>query len=118
MARDLFWQPSLLDGTAVELDRTFAGVRRHALADDAWVDHVPGWCRGADLLFAELMQNTPWTGREVRMYERVLPEPRLTHRWHLDHGPDPVGARNSVHLMRPADIRGAVRRVGHAVGRC
>ena len=89
MAHDLIWQPSLLDGSRVELDRAFRGLRRHALADEAWVDHVPGWCRGADLLFAELLRSTPWAGREVRMYDRVLPEPRLTHRWQLDRGPDP-----------------------------
>ena len=29
-----------------------------------------------------------------------------------------VGARNAAHVTRPADIRGAVRRVGRAVGRC
>jgi alkylated DNA repair dioxygenase AlkB len=96
MARDLTWQPSLLDGSVVELDRSFHGGRRHALGEDAWVDHVPGWCRGADLLFAELMQNTPWRGREVRMYDRVVPEPRLTHRWHLDRGPDPPPALTAM----------------------
>lgn len=110
MARDLTWQPSLLDGSVVELDRTFHGGRRHPLGEDAWVDHVPGWCRGADLLFAELLQNTPWRGREVRMYDRVVPEPRLTHRWHLDRGPDPppalaamarlIGARYGVQLTQ------------------
>jgi alkylated DNA repair dioxygenase AlkB len=110
VARDLTWQPSLLDGSVVELDRSFHGGRRHALGEDAWVDHVPGWCRGADLLFAELLQNTPWRGREVRMYDRVVPEPRLIHRWHLDRGPDPppaltamarlIGARYGVQLTQ------------------
>jgi alkylated DNA repair dioxygenase AlkB len=110
VARELTWQPSLLDGSVVELDRSFHGGRRHPLGEDAWVDHVPGWCRGADLLFAELMQNTPWRGREVRMYDRVVPEPRLTHRWHLDRGPDPppaltamarlIGARYGVQLTQ------------------
>ncbi len=71
---------------------------------------MPGWCRGADLLFAELLENTPWRGREVRMYDRVVPEPRLTHRWHLDRGPDPppaltamarlIGARYGVQLTQ------------------
>jgi alkylated DNA repair dioxygenase AlkB len=110
VAQDLIWQPSLLDGSRVELDRAFRGRRRHALTDEAWIDHVPGWCRGADLLFAELMRTTPWVGREVRMYDRVLPEPRLTHRWLLDRGPDPpptlvamarlIGARYRVELTQ------------------
>ena len=105
MARDLSWQPSLLDGPAIEIDRTFRERRRHALADDAWVDHVPAWCRGADLLFAELMERTPWSGREVRMYDRLLPEPRLTHRWHLDHGPAP-----------PAPLPAMARAIGDRYG--
>lgn len=87
---DLAWQPSLLDsGGAVELDPSFRGLRRHALAEGAWIDVVPAWVGGADILFAQLLARTPWAGHEVRMYERVLPEPRLTHRWRLDHGPSP-----------------------------
>jgi alkylated DNA repair dioxygenase AlkB len=88
---DLAWQPSLLDAAAdgVELDAGFCGVQRRELGDGAWVDHGPGWCRGADDLFARLLAATPWAGREVRMYDRVLPEPRLTHRWRLDDGPAP-----------------------------
>ena len=86
---DLAWQPSLLDGPAVEFDPEFHGLRRRELAEGAWVDHAPGWCRGADELFARLLRHTPWSGREVRMYERVVPEPRLTHRWRMDEGPAP-----------------------------
>lgn len=81
------WQPSLIDGGAVGFDAAFTGVRRRELADDAWVDHLPGWCRGADELFARLLEQTPWRGRDVRMYDRTVAEPRLTHRWTLDDGP-------------------------------
>jgi alkylated DNA repair dioxygenase AlkB len=86
---DLAWQPSLFDGGAVEVDRTFAGVQRRELADGAWVDHGPGWCHGADELFARLLEQTPWQGRTVRMYDRDVVEPRLTQRWLLDDGGDP-----------------------------
>jgi alkylated DNA repair dioxygenase AlkB len=86
---DLAWQPSLLDAPAVEFDVSFQGLRRRELADGAWVDHLPGWCGGADELFGRLLRETPWTGREVRMYDRVVAEPRLTHRWRLDEGPAP-----------------------------
>jgi alkylated DNA repair dioxygenase AlkB len=86
---DLAWQPSLLDAPAVEIDPGFHGLHRRELAEGAWVDHAPGWCRGADDLFARLLASTPWSGREVRMYDRIVPEPRLTHRWRLDDGPEP-----------------------------
>jgi alkylated DNA repair dioxygenase AlkB len=88
-APDLAWQPSLLDAPVLELDRSFAAVHRRELAEGAWVDHGPAWCRGADALFARLLAETPWSGREVRMYDRVVPEPRLTHRWRLDEGAAP-----------------------------
>ena len=88
-APDLAWQPSLLDAPVLELDRSFAALHRRELAEGAWVDHEPAWCRGADALFARLLAETPWSGREVRMYDRVVPEPRLTHRWRLDEGPAP-----------------------------
>ena len=84
---DLAWQPSLLDGGAVGFDDTFAGLQRRDLTEGAWVDHLPGWCHGSDGLFARLLTDTPWSGRTVRMYDRVVAEPRLTHRWVLDSGP-------------------------------
>jgi alkylated DNA repair dioxygenase AlkB len=86
---DLAWQPSLLDDGVVEYDDEFTGLRRRELGDGAWVDHQPGWCRGADGLFARLLEQTPWGGRTVHMYDRVVAEPRLTHRWHLDEGAPP-----------------------------
>ena len=91
MTTDLAWQPSLLDSAALAptFDHSCRGVRRHDLGAGAWVDHLPGWVHGADALFAELLASTPWSHREVRMYERVLPEPRLTHRWELSRGSPP-----------------------------
>jgi alkylated DNA repair dioxygenase AlkB len=95
MGVDLAWQPSLFDEgvPAVEVDPGFHGLVRHGLGAGAWVDLVPGWLRGADALFARLLRSTPWGQRDIRMYERVLPEPRLTHRWTVDQSlPEPVFA--------------------------
>jgi alkylated DNA repair dioxygenase AlkB len=94
MGPDLAWQPSMFDaspvaGLDVRFDPAFGGLRRHELGDGAWVDVVPGWCAGADALFARLLERTPWAGHEVRMYERVVAEPRLTHRWLASQGPAP-----------------------------
>jgi alkylated DNA repair dioxygenase AlkB len=101
---DLAWQPSLLDDApaagGVEIDGAFHGLRQHQLGDGAWVHHAPGWCRGADALFALLLAGTPWRGRQVWMYERVVPEPRLTHRWRLDEGPEPpAGLREMAAVL-------------------
>jgi len=66
-------------------DETFAGGRRIQLDDDSWVDIVPRWMRGADLVFGELVARLPWGQREVVMYDRLLPEPRLTAWWSVRH---------------------------------
>ncbi|MDN5931791.1 MAG: alpha-ketoglutarate-dependent dioxygenase AlkB, partial [Pseudonocardia sp.] len=93
---DLAWQPSLLDGPVVAVDTGFHGLHRRELAGGAWVDHAPGWCSGADALFADLLAGTSWDPqREVRMYDRVLPEPRLTHRWECASAPAPLRAMAS-----------------------
>jgi alkylated DNA repair dioxygenase AlkB len=94
---DLSWQPSLFDGAAaptddagiVGFDGAFSGVVRRELAEEAWVDHQPGWVRGADRLFDLLLAETPWRQHRRRMYERTLPEPRLTHRWVIGEGDSP-----------------------------
>jgi len=79
---DLAWQPSLL-----ELDPD-AHARRHDLGDGAWVDIAPRWYPDAGALFARLIAETPWgPQRTVRMYDQLVAEPRLTHRWTLDESP-------------------------------
>lgn len=100
MSAELAWQPSLLDGplgtSAVGFDPELPGLRRQELGEGAWLDVVPGWCTGADLLFSRLLTETPWAGpREVQMYDRLVLEPRRTHRWHTGDdaaAPDPLPA--------------------------
>jgi alkylated DNA repair dioxygenase AlkB len=76
----LSWQPTLLGdpGVAPAFDATFAAARRIALDDTAWVDHVTAWVRGADALFETVVAHAPWEHRTVRMYDRMVEEPRLT----------------------------------------
>lgn len=59
-------------------DATFATLVRHPLDERSWVDHAPGWLAGAGALFADLVASAPWKQRERWIYERKLPEPRLT----------------------------------------
>lgn len=78
---DLIWQQCLFAFEEPTVDPTFAGATRTWLDDRSWVEHVPGWLHGADLVFAELVARLPWRQREVVMYQRRLPEPRLTAWW-------------------------------------
>jgi alkylated DNA repair dioxygenase AlkB len=78
----LQWQPALGSTAgsvdAVSCDTSFAHARRITLDAGAWVEHVPGWVRGADELFAHVVAHAPWEHRQVTMYGRVLDEPRLS----------------------------------------
>jgi alkylated DNA repair dioxygenase AlkB len=99
MGNDLSWQPSLFGAEDIGFDPTFTGIGRRDLAEGAWVDHLPGWIMGADQLFRQLLDETPWAQKRIRMYERTLPEPRMTHRWYT--GPAPPSS--SVAAEGPAD---------------
>ena len=77
-------QESLFDGGPPRPDVTFAGLRRIELDARSWVDHAPGWLQGSDELFTELAGTGRFTQRTVRMYDRTLPEPRLTAGWSTD----------------------------------
>jgi len=86
----LDWQASLLGDGEPAFDERFTGAVRHELTDGAWVDEARGWVTGADSLFERLLAGTPWRQRDIWMYERRVPEPRLTHRWHLDDDDPPL----------------------------
>jgi alkylated DNA repair dioxygenase AlkB len=79
---ELVLQGSLLGAGDPSIDPAFAGLERTSLGPcgDAWVDRVPGWLRGPDTLFAELLDSLDWQGRVVPMYERMVDQPRLTAR--------------------------------------
>ncbi|MET9963969.1 alpha-ketoglutarate-dependent dioxygenase AlkB [Streptomyces sp. NPDC006326] len=53
------------------------GLRRVQLGAGAWVDHLPGWLSGSDLLFERLAEEVPWRAERRRMYEREVDVPRL-----------------------------------------
>ena len=74
----LTWQPSLLAVDEPDFDRGLGGARRRFLGDGAWVDLVPGWVRGSDVLFDRLLAEVEWEAPADRpMYDRIVAVPRL-----------------------------------------
>jgi alkylated DNA repair dioxygenase AlkB len=70
-------QGSLLDvGDDLALG-SLAGVQRTVLGAGAWVDLLPGWLSGSDVLFDHLVEHVPWYAERRQMYERVVDVPRL-----------------------------------------
>lgn len=84
------WQPSLFDGGAPDLDLSYGGLRRIPLDDSSWVDYCPGWLAGSDEVFGQLADQARWQQRTVHIYDRRLPEPRLTAGWSTDAADDDV----------------------------
>jgi alkylated DNA repair dioxygenase AlkB len=78
---ELAWQGSLFGGDELAIDSDFSAVTRTHLDSTAWIDVVPGWVSGPDVLFREIIDNAPWAEQKMRMYDRVVDQPRLTARW-------------------------------------
>jgi alkylated DNA repair dioxygenase AlkB len=74
---NLAFQGTLLGSVEPTVDRSFAGTRRVALADRAWVEHVPAWLTGADELFTIVADLVQWQSPMVRMWDKQMQQPRL-----------------------------------------
>lgn len=73
------WQGSLLAaGEVAAFDPACAGLVRHDLEPDAWLDHLPGWLQGADALFDEVLAAVPWHEGTEHTPVGEVPRPRLT----------------------------------------
>ena len=55
---------------------SLAGLVRHHLARGAWVDLLPGFLEGTELL-ERLLADVPWHAERRPMYDRVVDVPRL-----------------------------------------
>jgi alkylated DNA repair dioxygenase AlkB len=70
-------QRDLFAGKAPALDTTFAGLRRVALDETAWVDHVPGWLAGHEAVMDHLVRTISWHQPRREMYDHTVDVPRL-----------------------------------------
>lgn len=84
----MFWQGSLFGDVAPAIDVGFGGLERTWLDDRSWIDLARGWLSGANTVFECLANGVTWRQRMVTMYERRLPEPRLTSWWSKRSGGD------------------------------
>ncbi|MGI3785754.1 MAG: alpha-ketoglutarate-dependent dioxygenase AlkB [Janthinobacterium lividum] len=64
------------EGSPVQEVGSLTGTVRHQLARGAWVDLLPGWVSGPDLL-ERLLQDVPWRAERRPMYDRMVDVPRL-----------------------------------------
>ncbi|HZU76499.1 MAG TPA: alpha-ketoglutarate-dependent dioxygenase AlkB, partial [Dehalococcoidia bacterium] len=84
---EITWQTDLFSASpSPEPDRSFSALVKHRLDATAWVDHVPGWLRGADTLFADLLEHAPWAAEQQELYGKLMETPRLIARWDPGEG--------------------------------
>jgi alkylated DNA repair dioxygenase AlkB len=75
-------QPSMFDlAPEATLGELAGQVRRHELSHGAWVDHLPGWVHGSDLVLETLLHEVDWRAERRRMYDGDVDVPRLL-RWY------------------------------------
>jgi alkylated DNA repair dioxygenase AlkB len=60
------------------VDATFAAAQRTQLDRHSWVDIVPGWISGAEVLFDALQKAVGWGQHYRKVFEQTFLEPRLT----------------------------------------
>ena len=85
------WQGSLFACGTTDIDTDFAALRRTWVDTTAWVDHCPGWLSGSAAVLDDLAERLSWRQREVTMFDRRLPEPRLTAWWSSTSRDEPDG---------------------------
>ena len=97
----MFYQGSLFGTLTPTFDDEFAEARRAALDATTWVEHAPGWLRGSDAVFDELVATLPLRQRTgVRMFDQIVDEPRLSAWWGVECGrPEPLALLREMRLV-------------------
>ena len=98
------WQASLFGIAAPAVDADFIGLRRVELDDTAWVDRLPGWLRGPDVVMDELVRVAPWKSSSRPMYDRIVAVPRLTAWWTSFDDVPPILEEMRTALSRHYDV--------------
>lgn len=85
-------QGSLFGVLDPEVDTTFRAIQRIDLDERSWIELARGWLTGADSVFDELLDVVPLRQRtNVKMYDRLVDEPRMSAWWRVDGGqPEPL----------------------------
>lgn len=83
-------QLDLFGASSVGFDPAFAALRRTELSEGAWIDYVPRWVAGHDVLFDQLERALAWKTETRRMYDQEVVTPRLLARIPDCGGPGPL----------------------------
>lgn len=108
-------QGSLFDEAGKVGLGTLRHIQRRPLTAGAWVDVLPGWLRGADILFETLAAGVEWQAERRQMYDRVVDVPRLLRFYHEGEPlPEPIlaEARNALSTYYAGELGEPFRTAG------
>jgi alkylated DNA repair dioxygenase AlkB len=107
-------QGSLFGLLAPAVDTSFSQIERIGLDERSWVDVARGWLSGSDAVFDELVQALPLRQRtDVKMFDRLVDEPRLSAWWHVDAGqPEPLPILAEVRELLSVRYRERLHSIG------
>jgi alkylated DNA repair dioxygenase AlkB len=90
-----------LFGAGAPLVDPEAHWERVDLGDGSWIDVARTYLHGADTVLDDLVDAVPWQSGRRFMYDRMVDDPRLSHRYgRVDDVPDPVLADVRRDLVR------------------
>jgi alkylated DNA repair dioxygenase AlkB len=101
------WQPGLFaDAGRPTIDATFASAVRRLLDDACWIELVPQWLSGTNVLFDHLLRAVPWKQHFRRVFEQTFLEPRFTAEYRdLREVPHPTLIEAAEVLSRRYGVR-------------
>ena len=101
-------QASLFDFGIPAFDPDLGGIQRMDLGAGAWVDYLPHWLGGHEVVYRDLADGADWKQGRRLMYDRTVAVPRLTAAA-PEAGPG-AGLLHG-HVCRPGgSLRGGLRR--------
>ena len=60
------------------IDTSFSTAKRIGIDAHSWIEIVPNWLSGPQILFDRLATSVPWLQHDRRLFDQTFREPRLT----------------------------------------
>jgi hypothetical protein len=66
------------EASSLAIDASFATAKRIAIDGQSWIELVPGWMSGSQILLERLETVVAWRQHDRRLFDQTFVEPRLT----------------------------------------
>jgi alkylated DNA repair dioxygenase AlkB len=84
---------------SLTVDTSFRTANRIALDAHSWIEVVPGWICGAQVLFDRMRKVVRWKEHDRKMFDQVFREPRLTATYKSRAEVPDIGLRQALSAL-------------------